>query len=222
MQGNKFKIAVDVDGVLVLIAERWIERCLGDPILKDAVSDTLNRKMAELSIRSPEWRTEYYLDTWMDVKEPKLRKRFLELYLDDIKFYDDLPPTKYFRSLRSISHMIDQVHVVTQAIDPNCRGNISKKRFLAKAFRELDFPSDVSLDFYFLSAGEKKSDVLKDLEWGTFVEDHIENIVDVVENASSNGRKEFLIPAFGYNSRIPKRAEYEILNGHVFQHFGNM
>ena len=58
---------------------------------------------------------------------------------------------------------------------------------------------------YELEAGEKKSDVIKELNDVSHIyEDEIDNIVDIVDNCPNLNNMIISVPKYGYNMTIPE------------------
>jgi hypothetical protein len=76
--------------------------------------------------------------------------------------------------------------------------------------------------FIFTEKKETKAQAINgsNVEYGTFVDDAIFNIVDVVQNTPSTN-KEFMIPRYRHNLVIPESRELVLKHGVRFMWFDN-
>ena len=215
----KRTVVLDCDEVLVEISPRALEIMH----IKEAdffskylrLVDDFNLEQMTPLITS---RPTYYLNEWLMRKEiaedddlhdsykEECIPRMLDLFARD-DFYEGLMPTTLaatvIRMLRAGT--ISKAIVVTKVTDYSKEGIASKERFLKGIFSGL---MD-RVDIYYLPATSesKKSEVINSLpqdvqdDIAFFADDHIENIVDVLENTDLTDYQ-LLVPSYGYNSDI--------------------
>jgi hypothetical protein len=210
---TQFDMVLDCDDVCVNITPKWMYLLLqNDKFRKLLTHDHLshillnhpfNRKEYDLISHAP-----YTLDE--DLRS-ELNKIALEIYYNDSTFYDDLTATGYFDlalSLLRNSHA-KRISIVSQSKELSLPVNLSKIRFLQNIFKEFD---SSQYNIFLLNSGEKKSDVIKNEipNYTNFVDDHLSNIFDVVENTNSFN-KEFLAPLTGFSYSSDNKTTIERL-----------
>jgi hypothetical protein len=222
IQAPKFVIATDCDDVLVNTAGKWIQHILSD--------DALLKQIPEESVRyaissHPMNREDFDISShfksgdWLDAG---LKKKMLDKYFMDSKFYDDLNPSAYTIALKQMVRMgvIDSIWIVTSCIDLKYPVTGSKVRFLERVFGELKL--EVPIHYVFTESGETKSHAIneREIKYSSFVDDHVANIRDVIVNTDSKD-KEFLIPRYRYNVELPDAAELTEKHGANIVWFDN-
>ena len=209
---SQYHFAIDCDEVLVHISKKWVNKCINDPLIKEYILDTSTQEQKENHVEYLQSlednvlkREKYYLDQYLDLKDPQVVKRYLELYNLDDTFYDDLPPSLFYNSLvnifksSSIINEISIISVVGDSVDfPNV---LSKKKFLLNLFRP--FRDICNTNFYFVENGKTKSSIINEnnINYTTFIDDHMTHISDVIVNTNSV-KKDFGIPLYGYNTNL--------------------
>lgn len=209
---SNYHFAVDCDEVLVKISKKWTNIVVNDPLISQYIFDTSTpqeqnnfNKFKQSLVDNVLLREHYYLNHYLRLDNPEIHKRYLELYNLNKTFYDDLEPTKYYESLVKIlkgSSILTDISVITavgETEDFPCV--MSKKKFLFKLFR--NFKNDCNINFYFVTDGTKKSEIINDnnIQYTTFVDDHLTHIEDVIINTDSK-YKDFSIPLYGYNKKL--------------------
>lgn len=231
MINSYVNITTDCDEVLVLTNHKWFRKFLQDPIVMQYIGDTNPTLFEEIFSVHPNNssiisiketfnifnRQNYDLLSVLneDVNDipAEIKNIFLDVYFNDSKFYDDLPPSNYLKSLHTVSNMypnfINEINVITHCgtnLDFPC--NLSKKRWLSKHFKGLN--SKIKTYFHFLEMSESKGHYIANNipNYTSFVDDSLKNIIDVAENTISSN-KEILIPLYGYNSLFLDKAAIE-------------
>jgi hypothetical protein len=146
-------------------------------------------------------RDEYMLRDWMGLSG-KTAEIFDSIYHDNgDTFYDGLQPTSFANSLlKGIEyHTIEKVYIMSHC-SPN--GNSSKERFIEKHFHHPKF------EFVAVPYTKTKSQVINemDIDYMSFVDDSLTNIMDVMKNTVS-GTRDFTMPRLGYNAITDDLAE---------------
>lgn len=220
---NRFVLAVDCDEVLVNITPKWVDRFINS---KEAISHFDEETINKIKEIQPNDRHTYYIHEWLDISNHgALLEAKYNMYYDDPHFYDDLTPTPYFESIKILlqSNLIEELHIVTSCKDENLPATKSKRDFLLKQLKP--HKNDANFSFYFLDSKTSKSKCINDndIAFHSFVDDHLGNIIDVIENVPHSSYKEFLIPLYGYNSidKFEKAPFYEMTKGIQIKYFNN-
>ena len=108
---------------------------------------------------------------------------------------------------------VEKIYILTRNVTPEMESY--KKDFINKNFK---FKKD-KIEMISVLENEKKSDVMKKLDWDLFVDDDIRNIRDVAENCNIEN-KEFMIPEYGYNQMPPELSILIYEKGSTFSYFG--
>lgn len=198
----KRNIATDADEVLVMMSGKWMKKIIQHPSTKAFIT---SKEWKYVLNNHPLNRNFFDILTIFDesyhVISTRYRQDMMELYFLDETFYDDLNPSFYMKSLLTMAkhQVLQDVYVVSSCIDLSHPVTKSKFKFLEKNFHEIR-QAGVTVRYFFSQGKEKKSDLINgyNLNYHSFVDDHVENIVDVIENTNSFG-KEFLIPRYRYN-----------------------
>ena len=213
----KRTVIVDCDEVLVETSPRAIQLMHEDYDFYSTflrLPETLDLpKMTPLINTRPT----YYLNEWLmkkEIVETDLYDRYMEELLPKMMemfarkdFYDPLRPTRLGITLMRLlrNRTIAKVIIISKVTKYDKDGIDSKNRFLKNLFSGL---MD-RVDIYYLpsNGGGDKSDVIKSLPKSTlddvafFADDHIPNIVDVLEKTDLVNYQ-LLVPAYGYNNDI--------------------
>lgn len=220
-------IVVDCDEVLVKINQKWYDNFITNSKVNEFLKD--NNIVTSAINPNVNTREKYNilghlsLDTHADLPE-EINNIFLECYFGNPTFYDDLPLSNYFKALLTImkthSHFIKELHVITHTMDNNTPVLKSKNRFLLKSLKE--FNNKIPVKLHFLEKHEKKSECINSeiKYYDSFVDDALHNIVDVIDNTESHN-KEFLIPLYTYNSIFPDKANHENERNVTISYFNN-
>jgi hypothetical protein len=208
---QKYVIATDCDEVLVNTNGKWIRSILSDADIMSKVP----RHAVENAVKShPMNREEFDITSHFKTHDgswltPELKQKMLDKYFLDPYFYDDLNQSIYVNALKGMIDMgvIESIWVITSCMDLKYPVTASKVRFLDKVFNEVKLT--VPVHYVFTEKGEKKSDAIKakGINYHSFVDDHISNIEDVIQNTDSKER-EFLIPRYRYNIDFPNAAHH--------------
>lgn len=205
---TKNKVVVDMDEVLTDIVPYWMAKVLSESSLYEFLKEHRKECLNDLIKAHPSNRLEYcvlkHLGDYEDNPLPEwFKKKVFELYFEDENFYHNLQPTPYAKILRSLveNKIVSDLLVVTKCGSSiRLPVNKSKILWLQNFFEGLIKTRNIK--FCFIEKDEKKSDAIKEQgfeDYNTFVDDHIDNIMDVIKNTDSRG-KEFLIPKMTYNS----------------------
>ena len=209
---SNYHFAIDCDEVLVHISKKWTDIVVNDPIISQYIFDTstLEEQKNFISFKKSLvdnvlLRERYYLNEYLRLDNPEIRKRYLDLYNLNGTFYDNLEPSKYYESLVKIikgPSILTDISIITsvgETEDFPCV--LSKKKFLYKLFK--NFSDVCNINFYFVTDGIKKSDIINsnNIQYTTFIDDHMSNIEDVIINTNSK-HKDFSIPLYGYNKKL--------------------
>jgi hypothetical protein len=211
-QYRKYDIVCDMDEVLVNISPAWVSHA----ILNDKIARFLGTEklefMAKYDITSLVLaRNEYYLSKWLELDEEH-DILFQSLYHDkgDV-FYDGLYPTSFAIGLMDIieSPAINKIWIMSHV---TLNDNSSKELFVERYLRHKKF------ELVKVPLGNKKSGVINEMgiDYISFIDDSMNNIIDVVTNTRSE-TKEFTLPKLGYNILTP---EIEALIENKFLRFG--
>ena len=214
---SAFHFALDCDEVLVNISNKWVDKCVNDPLIKEYILDTeANQLYKDDPVEFTKYltsltenalhRLDYYInDDLMLPPQSELFKRMMDVYYLDPTFYDDLPITPYTLSLYKIINKmsaIEKISIITHSgLDLNAPVNDSKRKFLIRLIKPID--KLVSIDTYLLPQNVPKSECINtnSIQYTTFVDDGLHNIEDVITKTDSK-RKDFLIPLYGFNKDL--------------------
>lgn len=203
LSGNEI-ILCDYDNVIQLNENVWMNNLLEEKEYFEPYYDfsKLYNEEGEFDGYLALTRKTYYMDKWL-TKEgvevpPEVSKRFLEIYMNDILFYEKCE----FLTMASALRMLMTQDFVTKVVfissapigyefDPR------KKLKIAEYFGEKNLQK---IEIEILSGDKKKSDVINEKysNYTAFIDDRIDNIKDIIENTDSNN-KTFLIPIYNYN-----------------------
>ena len=200
---NRFVIATDCDDVLVNISDKWIMKATKHPELKHYFENTESvfEKFGSFLMRD-----QYYIFDAFGVMDPEHQKIFNSLYFDDPKFYDDLLPLPFMKTLKAMNdYTLGTIHVVTTSGEtlPSLKipANISKAKWLLRHFSDVN-PA-ITVQFHFLEFGKGKGAYMQEqgIVFNTFVDDFSNNVVEVINSTPYSGY-EIMIPAYGHNQNI--------------------
>ena len=195
--------ALDVDDVLVHISAPWAKLLRDHPgaagLLRDmpATDEGLLRSALE--------RRSYRIEQWLEAHgfDPAvLQGLAMELYRDNLAFYDALPPTAFCRAvLRGMELMRNvQVHLITHCFDLDEPATLSKRAWIERTFAAVRG----RVVLHELTHNQMKSAWVAqhcpDAE--LFADDALRNVIDVLHNSSARP-KQILIPRMGHNSALP-------------------
>ena len=189
---DKSIIISDMDEVLTMISPLWTyliktnEHIFGEYFDLDfdySIETVLNRDT-------------YYLNQWLlknNVELPNdVYNEFLSLYTDTPDFYPKCRLTNMGQTLKVLLDRgeIERIYVITKVI----KGTEEyKQEWVAK---HLGITNVTFISVY----GGNKSEVINEMniDYDIFIDDHLDNIEDVLENTDSFD-KSFFIPNYGYN-----------------------
>ena len=214
---SKRTVILDCDEVLVETSPHAVQ-LMHTPEYRD-VFDKYLRLSPEFDLEQMtpliNSRPTYYLNEWLMKKEIVNDDMFegyqkeciptlMEVYARS-DFYENLLPTRLGITIARMlkNGMIRKAVVVSKLTEYSDKGKASKERFLKKLFAG----SMDKVDIYYLRETDKKSDVINSLttevlnDVSFFADDHVPNIVDVLENTSLTNYQ-LLIPSYGYNTDI--------------------
>lgn len=196
-------LVVDCDEILYNISPKWckliyenkeiFKKYFRIDVLERAINEGENFDDIILS------RDKFYLNEWLkkdDIEKlpEEIFKKFMELY-DTEDYYDDLKPTAMGIGIGRLSYspQVKKVYVLTRHMHE------SNRESKLRAIRGL-FPSH-KLEIRTIGAGEKKSDVIKDVDVsnGFIFDDEISNIKDYLKNAENVTHCNICLPILGYN-----------------------
>ena len=199
---KSFKVVVDMDEVLVDISPKWTIKIIENEKIRSYLQKNFNNELEEVLKAHPNNRTNYcIMKHFGENIDEKIKNEMLNVYFNDRNFYDDLHPNNYGLILNEMikENFISELLVLTKCgHSVNQPVNWSKMKWLQKHFSSCKRKVSFSL----ITNEEKKSDaIIKSNfnDYATFVDDHLDNILDVMKNTNSR-EKEFLIPRTTYNS----------------------
>jgi hypothetical protein len=213
----KFTLAVDCDDVLVNTAGKWVKQILlNDKIIKHIPDASIKHALSSHPMNRVEFKISSHFNPekenndWLN---PELESLMFNVFFKDPKFYDDLKPSNYVRALEylSVIDSVESINIITSCMDISHPVTASKIRFLDRIFK--DIKKKTTVRYFLTEKGETKSSVLNNhnIEYTTFVDDHLDNIIDVISNTNSK-EKEFLIPRYRYNLNFPMNREKILLH----------
>ena len=197
MASKKKLVIVDIDDTVLLIAPKWIGNSFKESVIFNRVKNWAIVHAAmdgkEAFAKAIMDRTVYDLPNWLGLPDIA-RGVFSDVYKNDGTFYQGLVPTKFGSELMLRNHSAKLVFV-THVLGGN--SDQSKYDWIYSNFKNADFiyePVEITT---------KKSEVINKLygDFDVFVDDHMGNHLDVMENCKSEG-KEFLFPSYGYNQGL--------------------
>lgn len=208
---NKHMV-IDCDEVLVRISPKWVWKMHlpeNYPIFEEhlQVSKKFDLEkhydviMGRTKFQVYEWLKRECIDSEVSQSEIlEIKEKCLRLY-DDPTFYDDLKPTALGDSLATLANNrnVEKISIVTRNLYES--SGKSKTRFIQRLFKS----SMDKVTIYELEAGDKKSDVIKELNDVSHIyEDEIDNIIDIVDNCPNLSNMIISVPKYGYNMTIPE------------------
>ena len=215
MTTPRFNIATDCDEVLFNICGKWMLKILENRKIMDWLERTPEGKASIQRILSehPNNREDYMIHSCL---VPGMDRSWIpedifaemnRMYFGDKNFYDGIPKTPYLQSLLTMaeSGLVGEITVVTSCVSVTAPVTSSKIAALTEVFAPIK--SKVKVSYLLTEKGETKSAAIRDagFAYHTFVDDCVENIVDVIENTDSR-EKEFLIPIMRYNVHDHQKA----------------
>lgn len=206
---DKIKLVVcDVDDVIVNTSIKWVAKALAeDPIFNRVENPNpiyaafANDK--EAFDKLVMGRDEYYLNKWLGLPNVAFNY-FMEVYLNDGRFYDDLTPTTL--AMNFVAHSDTNKYIFVT----HCGGGVcdlSKKNLIDRVFKNTNYTYEA------VPMGVPKSEViaLKYSNFDVFIDDDPRNHIDVMQNCGKEGQ-EYLFPLYGYNANLPFLAEQMIID----------
>ncbi len=202
---------IDVDDVIFPLGSKWLSNVLHDDILVNSLPHLKEIENASPdSYRAIALRDTYYLDKFLKIPEEYF-ERFMNLYIQDEKFYDNLSIMKMGDQIRKLMKFLKErgrfvflTHAVGGIDTPVA---ISKKRAIKRLFGDI-----TKYEYIAVATREEKSEVVEKrlLDWTALFEDNLSNVAGIVDITAENSNKskimdrEIFVPWYGYNDTLPK------------------
>ena len=212
-------IATDCDEVLVNITDKWIEKCLLHPELRDYFSE----EHLKFTNKNALLRDTYYVNDWLQVENQQHRDLVQSLYFDDHAFYDDLRPASYLQGLIRCTDIISDIHVITSCGSTDANPATSSKRRFLEQHLVNAVPSTTKVHLHFLPSHVKKGAYMAEtgIRFSSYADDLPSHLAEVAETSLTRNF-ELMMPGCGYNI-LADRELAQVCNKHNarFVVFGN-
>jgi len=209
-------MVVDMDDILVYTTNLWFKYIMDNyEIFKPYLNEDVIPENYDYSthFNYPLTRPCYMFTDWLlkeglSVEDQLVGRRFImEAYHEQVNyFYRTVISTPLVDSLISMfkykNFNFDKIYIVTRTFD-----NFEKEKI--ECIKRLFAPIIKDVEIRFTDIGEKKSDVIKDIENVSIIfDDELSNIYDYLDNSGDNiNNCVMMMPITGYNTPFDK--EYE-------------